>query len=60
MTNPDGSVDVSFVPVWPAGAANWIQTTPGQGWFADFRCSGASEADFSQAWQLNHIKAFQP
>ena len=31
VSNPDGSVDVDFGPIRPAGAKNWIQTTPGKG-----------------------------
>ena len=60
VTNSDGSVDVTFGPVRPAGAANWIKTTPGQGWFAYFRLYGPTEAYFSKAWQLNDIEALRP
>jgi len=35
--NPDGSVDVYFGPQKPEGAANWIKTSPGKGWFPYFR-----------------------
>ena len=37
VSNADGSVDVDFGPIRPAGAKNWIQTTPGKGWFAYFQ-----------------------
>jgi hypothetical protein len=60
VTNPDGSVDVTFAPVRPPGAANWIKTTPGKGWFAYFRFYGPTEAYFSKAWQLNDIEALKP
>jgi len=60
VTNADGSVDVTFAPVRPAGAANWIKTTPGKGWFAYFRFYGPSEAYFSKAWQLNDIEPLNP
>lgn len=60
VTNADGSVDVSFGLVRPAGAANWIKTTPGKGWFAYFRFYGPTEAYFSKAWQLNDIEALKP
>jgi hypothetical protein len=60
VTNPDGSVDVTFAPVRPAGVANWIKTTPGKGWFAYFRFYGPTEAYFSKTWQLNDIELFKP
>jgi galactarate dehydratase len=58
--NADGSVDVIFGPVKPAGATNWIQTTPGKGWFAYFRFYGPTEAYFAKTWQLNDITLIQP
>ena len=60
VTNADGSVDVIFGPVKPAGATNWIQTTPGKGWFAYFRFYGPTEAYFAKTWQLNDITLIQP
>ena len=59
LDNP-GSVDVSFGPTKPAGASNWIQTIPGQGWFAYFRFYGPTEPYFSKTWQLNDIERIQP
>ncbi len=56
VTNADGSVDVFFGPVRPAGAMNWIQTLPGRGWFAYFRFYAATEAYFDKSWQLNDIE----
>jgi hypothetical protein len=53
-------VDVFFGPVKPAGATNWIQTTPGKGWFAYFRFYGPTEAYFAKTWQLNDITLIQP
>lgn len=53
-------MDVDFGPVRPAGAKNWIHTTPGKGWFAYFRFYGPTEAYFSKAWQLNDIEALKP
>jgi hypothetical protein len=55
VTNADGSVDVHFGPTRPEGAANFIQTNPGQGWFAYFRFYGPTEAYFDKSWQLNDI-----
>jgi hypothetical protein len=60
VTNADGSVDVFFGPVKPAGATNWIQTIPGKGWFAYFRFYGPTEPYFSKAWQLNDIEPLKP
>ena len=60
ITNGDGSVDVVFAPVKPAGASNWIQTIPGKGWFAYFRFYGPSEPYFSKTWQLNDIEPLTP
>jgi hypothetical protein len=59
-TNADGSVDVFFAPQRPAGAANWIQTIPGKGWFAYFRFYGPTEAYFAKSWQLNDIEPLKP
>jgi hypothetical protein len=56
VTNADGSVDVYFGPVKPAGATNWIQTLPGKGWFPYFRFYAATEAYFDKSWQLNDIE----
>ena len=57
MKNPDGSVDLFFGPRKPAGAnSNWIETTPGRGWFAYFRLYGPTEAYFKKSWQLNDIE----
>jgi len=60
VTNADGSVDVFFGPLKPAGATNWIQTTPGKGWFAYFRFYGPTEAYFAKSWQLNDIEPLAP
>jgi hypothetical protein len=60
VINADGSVDVFFGPVKPAGATNWIQTNPGKGWFAYFRLYGPTEPYFSKTWQLNDITLIQP
>jgi hypothetical protein len=56
VTNADGSVDVFFGPVKPAGATNWVQTLPGRGWFPYFRFYAATEAYFDKSWQLNDIE----
>ncbi len=54
--NDDGSVDIFFGPVMPAGQdRNWIQTVPGRGWFPIFRAYGALEPYFDKTWKLNDI-----
>ena len=55
-----GWVDVFFGPVKPAGSTNWIQTTPGKGWFAYFRFYGPTEPYFAKTWQLNDIEPLSP
>lgn len=55
--NADGSVDVFFGPTKSAaGAANWIKTNPGKGWFPYFRFYAPTEAYFDKSWQLNDIE----
>ena len=60
VRNADGSVDVVFSPVRPAGVTNWIQTTPGKGWFSYFRFYAPSEAYFDKSWQLSDIESLSP
>jgi len=52
--NPDGSIDLSFGPLEPAGK-NWIQTMPGKGWFTLFRFYGPLEAFFDKTWKPDDI-----
>jgi hypothetical protein len=55
--NPDGSVDVYFGPEAPAGKeTNWVQTVPGQGWFAYFRFYGPTEPFFDKSWALPDLE----
>lgn len=56
VKNADGSVDVFFGPQNPSGAANWIKTNPGNGWFPYFRFYAPTEAYFDKSWQLNDIE----
>ena len=57
LANPDGSVDLYFGPVAPAGVeANWIQTVPGKGWFAILRLYGPLEAWFDQTWRPGELE----
>jgi hypothetical protein len=57
VTNADGSVSLYFGPTKPVGAnSNWIQTTPGKGWFPYFRFYAPTEAYFDKSWQLPDIE----
>jgi hypothetical protein len=57
--NADGSIDIAFGPTAPDGSsdqpANWIQTTPGKGWFVLFRFYGPLEPFFDQTWKPDDI-----
>ncbi len=55
ITNADGSIDIFFGPKDPTGM-NWIQTTPGKGWFVLFRFYGPLEAFFDKTWKLPDIE----
>jgi hypothetical protein len=51
--NPDGSVDLYVGPEAPAGyEKNWLQTNPGEAWFANFRLYGPLEPYLSWSWKL--------
>jgi hypothetical protein len=51
--NADGSINLYFGPESPEGMeSNWIQTTPGKGWFVLFRWYGPTEAWWDRSWQL--------
>jgi hypothetical protein len=55
--NADGSIDIYFGPKSPAGKEkNWIQTTPGKGWFTLFRFYGPLEPFFDKTWKLGDIE----
>jgi hypothetical protein len=55
--NEDGSVDIYFGPTAPAGKEkNWIQTIPGEGWFAYFRFYGPLQSHFDRTWVLPDIE----
>ncbi|CAD6551183.1 hypothetical protein LMG28727_05205 [Paraburkholderia kirstenboschensis] len=54
--NPDGSIDIYFGPVPPAGKTeNWIYTAPGKPWFAAFRLYGPEPAIFDRSWTMADI-----
>jgi len=55
--NADGSVDVYFGPKAPAGMeGNWVQTTPGKGWFMILRLYGPLEPWFNKTWRPGAIE----
>lgn len=57
ITNPDGSVDLYFGPEAPAGKqANWIETTPGKGWFTILRLYGPLDPWFDKTWRPGEIE----
>ena len=57
QSNPDGSVDIYFGPKAPAGKeSNWVQTTPGKGWFTILRLYGALEPWFDKTWRPGDIE----
>jgi len=56
--NADGSIDFEFGPdaaTASGSAKNWIQTTPGKGWFVLFRLYGPLEPFFEQSWKPDDI-----
>jgi hypothetical protein len=55
--NPDGSYDIFFGPKAPPGnESNWLQTIPGDGWFAALRMYGPLEAWIKQTWRPGEIE----
>ncbi len=52
IANQDGSFDLYFGPRLPANVpeANWVQTTPGKGWFVYLRLYGPEQSYFDQTW----------
>jgi hypothetical protein len=57
VTNPDGSVDVSFGPSLPGGTAetNWIQTVNGRDFMVVIRLYGADLDFFDQKWKPDDV-----
>jgi hypothetical protein len=56
--NPDGSVDVYFAPVAPAGKeSNWIPTSPSGRFEVMFRLYGPEKPFFDKTWKLPDIEA---
>ncbi len=59
--NSDGSTTVYFGPKQPEGVkrGNWIQTTPGKGWFTILRLYSPLEPFFDKSWRPSEIKLVQ-
>lgn len=55
--NADGSTTVYFAPAKPDGVepGNWIQTTPGKGWFTILRLYGPLESFFTKQWRPSEL-----
>ncbi len=56
--NADGSTTIYFSPTKPADAkaGNWIQTTPGKGWFTILRLYSPKESFFTKKWRISEIE----
>lgn len=54
----DGSTTVYFSPAQPKGVGrgNWIQTTPGKGWFTILRLYSPLEPFFAKTWRPSEIE----
>jgi hypothetical protein len=52
VPNEDGSFDLYFGPQLPADVPeqNWVQTTPGNGWFVYLRLYGPEAPYFEKTW----------
>ena len=57
VADADGSTTIYFGPTKPADAkdGNWIQTTPGKGWFTILRLYSPRESFFTKAWRPTEI-----
>jgi hypothetical protein len=58
VANADGSTTIYFGPTKPADAkeGNWIQTTPGKGWFTLLRLYSPKPSFFDRTWRLTEIE----
>ncbi len=54
----DGATVIHFSPTQPAGVArgNWIQTTPGKGWFVILRLYSPKPSFFDRSWRPSEIE----
>ena len=58
VADSDGSTTIYFGPTKPANVkdGNWIQTTPGKGWFTLLRLYSPKESFFDKTWRLSEIE----
>jgi hypothetical protein len=58
VANADGSTTIFFGPTKPADAkdGNWIQTTPGKGWFTLLRLYSPKPSFFDRTWRVSEIE----
>ena len=58
MADADGSTTIYFGPSKPASVkdGNWIQTTPGKGWFTILRLYSPKESFFTKKWRPSEIE----
>jgi len=60
QANADGSVDIYFGPMAPAGKeSNWVQTVPYKSWNAILRLYGPLEPWFDKTWRPGDIELRQ-
>ena len=53
----DGTTTVYFSPSQPEGVkrGNWVQTTPGKGWFVILRLYSPLEPFFTKEWRPSEV-----
>ena len=57
VKNEDGSFDLYFGPEAPEGKeSNWVQTTPGKGWYTYFRFYGPLQTIFDKTYAMSDIE----
>ncbi len=60
IVNSNGSVDLYFGPKPPKGKErNWVQTTPGKGWFVLLRLYGPLEPWFDKTWRPGEFEVIE-
>ena len=57
VPNSDGSTDIYIGPTSPPGKeSNWIQSTPGKGWFPILRLYSPMQSFFDKTWRAGEIE----
>jgi hypothetical protein len=56
--NADGTTTVYFSPTQPAEVkrGNWVQTTPGKGWFTILRLYSPLQSFLDKTWRVGEIE----